>query len=83
MGTITISLDKKSENKLRECANIMYGSKKNALSKTITLAIEKLEEENIKKRNILEDCLENPIKVKGKIPKTRDELYDWKISNWY
>lgn len=77
MGTITISLDKKSENKLRDCATIIYGSKKNALSKTITLAIEKLEEENIRKKNILEECLENPVKVKGKIPKTRDELYDW------
>ena len=76
MGTITISLDKKSENKLRDCAVIMYGTKKNALSKTIITAIDKLDSENLKKKNILFECLENPIKVKGKMPKTRDELYD-------
>ncbi|HOZ35986.1 MAG TPA: hypothetical protein PLK55_03315 [archaeon] len=79
MGTITISLDKKSENKLRDCATIMYGTRKDALSKTIVTAIDKLEEDNVKKRDILTECLDNPIKVKGKMPKTRAELYDRKI----
>jgi len=79
MGTITISLDKKAENKLRDCANIMYGTRKDALSKTIVTAIDKLEEDNIKKKDILTECLNNPIKVKGKMPKTRAELYDRKI----
>jgi len=76
MGTITISLDKKSENKLRDCATIMYGTRKDALSKTIVTAIDKLDTDNIKKKDILTECLNNPIKVKGKLPKTRDELYD-------
>jgi hypothetical protein len=79
MGTITISLDKKSENKLRDCATIMYGTRKDALSKTIITAIDKLDSENIKKKDILQECLDNPIKVKGKMPKTRAELYDRKI----
>jgi hypothetical protein len=35
----------------------------------------KLEE----KKKVLADCLNNPGKVKGKIPKTRAELYDRKI----
>ena len=34
---------------------------------------------NINKKDILIECLNNPIKVKGKMPKTRAKLYDRKI----
>jgi len=45
MGIITISMDKESENILRSTAKMMYGSRKDALSKTIVHSITKLRNE--------------------------------------
>jgi hypothetical protein len=83
MGLITISLDDKSEKRLRDCAKIIYGEKKGSLSKTIMLGINKLEN---KRDNEIKDALEileNPIdidkKYKNKKLPTREQLYS-KIS---
>ena len=77
MGVITISLDKKTEHKLRDSAVIMYGAQKGAISKTITQAINQLEIDT--KTNNKKDLfylMDNPAKVKGTMPKHRSELYD-------
>jgi len=77
MGVITISLDKKTENKLRDSAVIMYGAQKGAISKTITHAINQLEiNKKASNKKELFYLMDNPAKVKGTMPKHRSELYD-------
>ncbi|HOD89603.1 MAG TPA: hypothetical protein PKK56_00760 [archaeon] len=80
MGIITISMDKESENILRSTAKMMYGSRKDALSKTIVHSITKLRNErNEAVQNFMElTSKEKCAKVgKGsKIPKARVEYYE-------
>jgi hypothetical protein len=77
MGVITISLDKKTESKLRDSAVIMYGAQKGAISKTITHAINQLEiDKKGSNKKELFNLMDNPAKVKGTMPKHRRELYE-------
>jgi len=79
MGVITISLDKESERQLRDSAKMHFGTRKDALSKTIIKAISRLAEE---KTNTSSDFLtltskdESQKIGKGiKVPKTRGDYY--------
>lgn len=79
MGVITISMDDKSEKMLRDSAKLLYGDKKDAISKTIVQAVNNL---NNKREDTLARLRHrmyvNPIKVGkgGKMPKTRAEIYE-------
>ncbi len=82
MGVITLSLSDDIEVILRKSAIDKFGSKKDALSKTVEYAIEKVyktnNREDLLKR--FKDRLDNPIKtgvkINGKLYESRDELYE-------
>jgi len=80
MGVITISLDEKSEKKLRDSAKIIYGDKKGALSKTIMKAVNKLKKErkqDIEEAlRILNDPIEIKNKYKGKKLPSREKIWE-------
>lgn len=67
MGVLTISLDDKNEILLRETAKFYYGSKKDALSKTIIKGIESLKNNrDFVKENMLVRLNKSALKVKKK-----------------
>jgi len=79
MGVLTVSLSNDTEIMLRKMAEENFGSRKDALSKTIEMALSKCKKDKEESIARLKYYMDNPIKVKGKIPKTRDEIYDRKI----
>ncbi len=78
MGTITLSLEKKDELKLRMLAQEKYMGKKGSLSKIISEGLNKLEENSSRERavNNLIQRMNKGFNL-GKIKiKHRSELYD-------
>ncbi len=78
MGVITISLDNDTEKKLRTYATMHYGTRKDALSKTIIQAMSRMEErqqEEIEKLKVNMTLQKTERKIK-KIPQTRAEYYE-------
>jgi|GEM_PF-1193393 len=79
MGVITISLDAKSEKLLRDSAKMLYGDRKDALSKTIVRAItQSADAREMTKKQLVNLMVNNPIRMKkgAKLPKTRAEYYE-------
>jgi len=76
MGTMTISINDETEQKLRKYAELKYGNKKGRLANVITEAIEDKINESEKKKAITEalEIMEKDFKV-VKV-KHRSELYD-------
>ncbi len=81
MGTITISVDDKVEEKFRRTVETSVGNKKGDLGKAITEAMDKWVEEK-RQKEIAERQMERSKKGLYSLPKgwkfNRDEIYDRK-----
>lgn len=80
MGHITISLEKKDEQKLRALAKEKYGGKKGALAKAVAEGIGKLEQEKVRDRAIKKmiEIMDEGFDMGRILIKHRSELYDRK-----
>ena len=80
MGNLTIGLDDKDEARLRRLAKERFEGKKGSISKTISIALDKLEEESKKDRAIKEliEMMDKGFDMGKNLIKHRSELYDRK-----
>jgi len=78
MGNITISLEKKDEERLRKLARERYESKKGSLSKIVSEGIAKIERESKKERSkaSLLRKLENGFDMGKILYRKRSELHE-------
>ena len=79
MGNVIIALSEKDEKLMRSLAKRIYGGKKGSLSKVVSEALHKFNQEDKRKKE-LDDFIENyagKLNLGGyKMYKHRDEIYD-------
>lgn len=79
MGNVIIAMDEETEQIMRRLAKRKYGGKKGSLSKVVSEALHKYDQEDERKKEI-DDFIKNyggKIDTGGyKMYKNRDEIYD-------